>query len=232
MKQIHFASYVNLNKKIFIYHLALPTRWQKEEFIMAKNKEKISTPSEKASNDFNISLDTANEIFESSLSFLNGSNEIKDGISQVNFEKTFKKITELSLDQLEFIEETFARLRKFFSDCMEVAKNDEDYFSLIRDLVNLANEIENSTVIKINLDGWKAFYNDKIYTYITSLETFLSVFVPEIKKQKDAGLYPNPKLTYNHKVLKNFILGGIGYIMISFYDFAIGFIQIKIAEEF
>ena len=97
---------------------------------------------------------------------------------------------------------------------------------------NLANEIENSTVIKINLDGWKAFYNDKIYAYITSLETFLSVFVPEIKKQKDAGLYPNPKLTYNHKVLKNFILGGIGYIMISFYDFAIGFIQIKIAEEF
>lgn len=199
---------------------------------MARNKKKVSTPSETASNGFNITLDTANEIFESSLSFLNGSDEIKDGISQVNFEKTFEKITELSPDQLEFIEETFARLRKIFLDCMEVAKTDEDYFSLIRDLVNLSNEIENSNVIKISLDGWKVFYNDKIYAYITSLETFMSVFVPGIKEQKNTGLYPNPKLTYNHKVLKNFVLGGIGYIMISFYDFAIGFIQIKITEDF
>lgn len=60
----------------------------------------------------------------------------------------------------------------------------------------------------------------------------MSVFVPGIKEQKNTGLYPNPKLTYNHKVLKNFVLGGIGYIMISFYDFAIGFIQIKITEDF
>lgn len=199
---------------------------------MAKNKKKVSTPSETASNGFNITLDTANEIFESSLSFLNGSDEIKDGISQVNFEKTFEKITELSPDQLEFIEDTFARLRKIFLDCMEGAKTDEDYFSLIRDLVNLSNEIENSNVIKISLDGWKVFYNDKIYAYITSLETFMSVFVPGIKEQKNTGLYPNPKLTYNHKVLKNFVIGGIGYIMISFYDFAIGFIQIKITEDF
>ncbi len=197
---------------------------------MAKNKKKVSTTTKTAYGDFEKKLAFAEKSFESSLAFLNNSDVIKEYISCETFEKIFKTIPGLSEKQEKFIEETCIKLRAIFVDCMETAVSDEDYFSLIRELVNLANKIENSNVIKINLDGWNVFYNDKIYAYITSLETFMSVFIKGIKCQKGTGLYPNPKLTYNHKVLKNFILGGIGHIIVSFFKWTLEFVQFSDPE--
>ena len=220
-KQIHFVSYVNLNKKMFICHLALPTRWQKEEFIMAKNKKKVSTPSETALCELEKEFLHREKMYESALTFLNNSDTIKGFISQETFEKTFKKVPGIKEEQQKFVEEVRIRLEKIFVDCLETAESDEEHFSLIEDLVSLSNEIENNTMMKIDLDGWKTLYNDKIYPYIISVESFLSLFTPDIKSQKGTTSSLKPTLKYNHKILKNFIIGGIGQIIISFYTWSL-----------
>lgn len=206
---------------MFICHLALPTRWQKEEFIMAKNKKKVSTPSETALCELEKEFLHREKMYESALTFLNNSDTIKGFISQETFEKTFKKVPGIKEEQQKFVEEVRIRLEKIFVDCLETAESDEEHFSLIEDLVSLSNEIENNTMMKIDLDGWKTLYNDKIYPYIISVESFLSLFTPDIKSQKGTTSSLKPTLKYNHKILKNFIIGGIGQIIISFYTWSL-----------
>lgn len=188
---------------------------------MAKNKKKISTPSEKALCELEKEFLHREKMYESALTFLNNSDTIKGFISQETFEKTFKKVPGIKEEQQKFVEEVRIRLEKIFVDCLETAESDEEHFSLIEDLVSLSNEIENNTMMKIDLDGWKTLYNDKIYPYIISVESFLSLFTPDIKSQKGTTSSLKPTLKYNHKILKNFIIGGIGQIIISFYTWSL-----------
>ena len=188
---------------------------------MAKNKKKVSTPSEKALYELEKEFLLREKFYESNLAFLNNSDTIKGFISQETFEKTFKKVPGIKEEQQKFVEEVRIRLKKIFVDCLETAESDEEHFSLIEDLVNLSNEIENNTMMKIDLDGWKALYNDRIYPYIISVESFLSLFTPDIKSQKGITSSLNPTLKYDHKILKNFIIGGIGQIIISFYTWSL-----------
>ena len=188
---------------------------------MAKNKKKVSTPSEKALCELEKEFLHREKMYESALTFLNNSDTIKGFISQETFEKTFKKVPGIKEEQQKFVEEVRIRLEKIFVDCLETAESDEEHFSLIEDLVSLSNEIENNTMMKIDLDGWKTLYNDKIYPYIISVESFLSLFTPDIKSQKGTTSSLKPTLKYNHKILKNFIIGGTGQIIISFYTWSL-----------
>ena len=188
---------------------------------MAKNKKKISTPSEKALCELEKEFLHREKMYESALTFLNNSDTIKGFISQETFEKTFKKVPGIKEEQQKFVEEVRIRLEKIFVDCLETAESDEEHFSLIEDLVSLSNEIENNTMMKIDLDGWKTLYNDKIYPYIISVESFLSLFTPDIKSQKGTTSSLKPTLKYNQKILKNFIICGIGQIIISFYTWSL-----------
>ena len=117
---------------------------------MAKNKKKISTPSEKALCELEKEFLHREKMYESALTFLNNSDTIKGFISQETFEKTFKKVPGIKEEQQKFVEEVRIRLEKIFVDCLETAESDEEHFSLIEDLVSLSNEIENNRVLQVN----------------------------------------------------------------------------------